>query len=149
LAWFVYQDSPGWQQYSIEAWKSLGNPVGHAGDLSTALSQSSSYRAGLPGSRSYADYNSDGVVDLADYAEWRSEFGLTRFQYADGNRNLRVDAADYVLWRKLATASTGNLHSQNAPEPAGTTLALLAIVLSLANVNPRPQLIPRSCPYFE
>lgn len=48
----------------------------------------------LPG-----DYNADSMVDDADYAVWRSNYGQTGANPADGNSDGVVDAADYTVWR--------------------------------------------------
>jgi hypothetical protein len=45
------------------------------------------------------DYNSDGVVDVDDHAEFVKYFG-TNNSDADGNGDGVVDAADYVVWAK-------------------------------------------------
>jgi hypothetical protein len=118
MAWFVYnQDYGPWDQYSLEWWRTRGNPVGHAGDLSTALMESSRIPAGITGTRPRADYNSNGAVDIADWAAWRAAFGRTDWSFADGNRNGIVDAADYVLWRSAFVA--GNASGVTAiPEPS-------------------------------
>ena len=84
----------------------------------------------LPG-----DYTGNGVVDSADYDLWRANFGDTTSLVADGNGDQIVDTADYVLWRQnvgqtwqsLATGSGAGLTGNAVPEPAGWTLALMAI----------------------
>jgi hypothetical protein len=51
-AWFAFNKDYGdWNQYSIEWWKTQGNPVGSSGDLWTALMNSSDLPAGLVGTR--------------------------------------------------------------------------------------------------
>ena len=47
------------------------------------------------------DFNSDGVVDLADFTLWRNTLGSEGIGLAaDGNKNGVVDVADYVLWKE-------------------------------------------------
>jgi hypothetical protein len=104
LAWFVNEGYGGWQEYSLEYWRSQGNPQGHPGDLWTALMSSNQLQAGLVGSRPAADYDGDGEVDNDDLVAWRANFGRADWPFADGNHNGVVDAADYVVWRKSMAA---------------------------------------------
>jgi len=132
MAWFVYEGYGGWQEHSIEWWRAHGNPEGHPGDLWTALMNGSSLPAGLVGARPVADYNGDGVVSMADYNEWQSNFGRTNWVYADGSRSGTVDAADYVLWRKaMATPGMSAVHVQ-LPEPAVGLIMLLGVLAGVA-----------------
>lgn len=82
--------------------------------------------ASLPG-----DYNGDGVVNAADYVVWRNSVGAAFNHAADGDQNGVVDQNDYLLWRSrfgtIAASATGTAAS-TVPEPAGATLALLAIL---------------------
>ncbi len=51
-SWFVYnQDYGGWQDFSLEWWRSQGVPEGQLGDMWTALMNASQYPAGIRGSR--------------------------------------------------------------------------------------------------
>jgi hypothetical protein len=63
------------------------------------------------------DYNVDGIVDLADYQLWKTNFGATDRLAADGNMNGRVDAADYVVWRNNYVGPLAG-ESATVPEPA-------------------------------
>ncbi len=45
------------------------------------------------------DYDGSGVVDGADYTQWRGEYGSVGDFASDGNGDGVVDAADYTLWR--------------------------------------------------
>ncbi|WP_442483251.1 carbohydrate-binding protein [Aeoliella sp. SH292] len=51
----------------------------------------------LPG-----DFNSDGVVNLADYTVWRDQLGadVASFATADGNGDGRINASDYLIWKR-------------------------------------------------
>lgn len=90
----------------------------------------------LPG-----DYNFDGIVDAADHAAWKAQFGSTgpypvNGDYADGNRDTVVDAGDYIVWRKnLGAMSTGTalVGGATVPEPTAVMLCLVgmaALVMS-------------------
>ena len=80
----------------------------------------------LPG-----DYNHDWLVDNADYATWRSQYGQSSgYMTADGNGDGRVDTADYVLWRKYRSASgSGAIEGGAVPEPATFSLCFSLCLL--------------------
>jgi len=136
LAWFIMNDTSGWEQYSIKWWKTRGNPVGHQHDLWTALMQSNSLQAGMVGTRPLADYNADSVVDAADYIAWRNAFG-TNSPYVDGNRDSKVDAADYVLWR--ISAAIGGAGSTFLPVPESGVGSTLLSVTSFGILSRLPR----------
>ncbi|MGI9457293.1 MAG: hypothetical protein ACR2NU_12085 [Aeoliella sp.] len=79
------------------------------------------------------DYNRDGLVDAADYTQWRDTLGqsVAAGTYADGSGNGTVDADDYTFWQ----ARYGNMLSQPmpaalsaaVPEPASGLIALFAL----------------------
>lgn len=71
------------------------------------------------------DYNSNGVVDAADYVVWRDNLGSETNLIADANNNDIIDEGDYVLWRKNFGATSGSPGSARAfavPEPHGLLL---------------------------
>ncbi|MEN1680717.1 MAG: hypothetical protein AAGJ46_14095 [Planctomycetota bacterium] len=74
------------------------------------------------------DYNSDGVVDAADYTVWRDTLGSGLALNADGDGSGMVDIGDYLTWRSAmqAAAATG---ASAAPEPAAVMMAAIAMLL--------------------
>jgi hypothetical protein len=90
------------------------------------------------------DYNWDGAVSMADFDEWKLQYGQSGTLgslRADGNLNGVVDAADYTVWRNnvglalpgfgLGSAESVELSNFFAsgdvvPEPAGAVLLLTA-----------------------
>ena len=71
------------------------------------------------------DLNSDGVVDMADFAAWQTNFGSNTALFADANENRIVDGADYTLWRDAYEAGL----AAATPEPS--SLWLLAAALPI------------------
>jgi hypothetical protein len=85
------------------------------------------------------DYNSNGVVNSADYTVWRQSFASTTDLAADGNLNGVVDAADYVIWRDNLGKSLPPMGSSTnlllgagiVPEPSTLVLLLAGASSSL------------------
>jgi hypothetical protein len=86
------------------------------------------------------DYNSNGVVDAADYIVWRKtngQTGVTPGSGADGDGNGTIDSADYDYWRTRYGNSGGSgsgLADGAVPEP---TTALIVLLAGLAMVTVR------------
>jgi endonuclease/exonuclease/phosphatase family metal-dependent hydrolase len=81
----------------------------------------------LPSPHLPGDYNSDRVVNAADFNYWRSRFGSADAA-ADGNGNGIVDAADYVIWRNSVAGSAASIGSASTvPEPASNLLCVALI----------------------
>jgi hypothetical protein len=86
--------------------------------------------AGVPG-----DYNSDGVVDAADYVVWRNHLG-TNFQLPNevsGTTPGSVTQEDYAAWRARFGNTSGagsGFSAGSVPEP-GMLGLFLAAVLSM------------------
>src|SRR5262245_24868577 len=54
----------------------------------------------LASDRVTGDFNSNDMVDAADYVVWRKTLGSTTQIDADANGNGIVDPVDYQLWRQ-------------------------------------------------
>jgi hypothetical protein len=82
---------------------------------------------GVPG-----DYNSDGVVNAADYVEWRKHLG-TGFQLPNevsGVTPGSVTQEDYTAWRARfgnPSGSASGATSAGVPEPSTLAMILMAI----------------------
>ena len=82
-----------------------------------------------------ADYNHNGVVDMADYVLWRNTLGqsVTAGTGADGSANGIIDQADYNLWRShfgmASGAGSGSLSSTSVPEPVSGLLLVIGAML--------------------
>jgi endonuclease/exonuclease/phosphatase family metal-dependent hydrolase len=82
------------------------------------------------------DYDRNGVVDAADIATWRRNFGSVTTPYSDGNGNGIVDAADYVLARKNFAVGIGACSQNVVPEPQGAMSLLTCVVLAVLSGRP-------------
>jgi hypothetical protein len=83
------------------------------------------------------DYNSDGIVDMADYIVWRKTFGSSIDLRADGNGDQVIDDGDYGVWRTFfgREYSPGGGASANVPEPSGLLAVLAGVILSALRVT--------------
>lgn len=78
------------------------------------------------------DYNSDGVVNAADYTVWRDTFGalVPPGSGADGNGNGEIDDDDYQLWRQnygmSSSADTAASLVASVPEPSSVLLLVFS-----------------------
>ncbi|CAN0354792.1 unnamed protein product, partial [Ectocarpus sp. 4 AP-2014] len=76
------------------------------------------------------DFNSDGVVDAADYTVWRDtegETGMTPYSGADADGDGQVTETDHAAW-KANFGATAPAEPAAVPEP--TTLLLVAAALA-------------------
>jgi ASPIC and UnbV len=85
------------------------------------------------------DFNSDGLIDAADYVVWRDTIGMNvkHGTGADANGNGIIDAADNVIWKahfgatwRVGFENSGPLTSagQSLPEPTSCTLAVVSLL---------------------
>jgi hypothetical protein len=72
------------------------------------------------------DYNGNGVVDAADYVQWRNGGPLMNESASLGS----VDDEDYTFWRsRFGATSAGSGSAQAAvPEPVGGLLCLICVL---------------------
>lgn len=83
--------------------------------------------AGLPG-----DFNSDGVVDLADFTVWRDNLGAADESVIGGNGNGigGVDVNDWLVWRNnFSTVSSASAGTSSVPEPATWLVSLVGLAI--------------------
>jgi autotransporter-associated beta strand protein len=75
------------------------------------------------------DYNSNGIVDAADYVVWRKTIGQTGVGLAaDGNVNNQIDQGDFDTWRAHLGQTAGSGASVTAiPEPPSIVLLIVTL----------------------
>lgn len=79
-----------------------------------------------------ADFNGDGVVNLADYTVWRDHLGatgITPYSLGDANGDGEVSTADYQVWKSQFGGSPSTRLSpsiSSVPEPANIVVAAFA-----------------------
>ena len=100
--------------------------------LATGLMWNASqlYTTGTISVNLLGDYNSNGVVDAADYVLYRHTLGQTgTAPAADGNANGVIDAGDFDTWRTNfghTNPASGSLAGSAVPEPSTFLLMLFA-----------------------
>ncbi|MEM8865118.1 MAG: sulfatase-like hydrolase/transferase [Planctomycetota bacterium] len=67
----------------------------------------------LTATREPGDYNSDGVIDAADFLIWKEDYGAEGIFRADGNGDGVVDIVDYNVWRDRYTLTQRSLGDFN------------------------------------
>ena len=84
------------------------------------------------------DFNSDGEVDEADFAVWKSTFGSKLDLRADANVDLVVDSADYTIWRNAFEAALNEPPVvESVPEHSCYLLGGICIVFGMLAHRPR------------
>jgi hypothetical protein len=78
------------------------------------------------------DYNSNGVVDAADYVVWRDRLGQNvALPNRDQNNNGPISNADYNSWRSnfgRTNLGSSSLSSSTVPEPSALAMLLLSML---------------------
>ena len=77
------------------------------------------------------DYNSNGVVDAADYVLWRDSVGQATLPNRGTGITGPVGVADYNFWRAhfANTSGSGAGELSNSPVPEPSCLLLVAVSL--------------------
>ena len=83
----------------------------------------------MVGASQPGDFNSDGIVDLADYTVWRDSLGATGAGHsADANGDLLVDSLDYEIWKSsFGQGTSAASPAVSVPEPSAWCLLLVGI----------------------
>lgn len=108
------------------AGKTLGTPVVSGGLVTVSVAS-----AALLG-----DYNSNGIVDAADYTVWRNKSGTNTPVPNDGGLGTPIGPAHYTLWKQNFNPSggAGSSHAlsvQAVPEPGTLLLSFIGSVFVL------------------
>lgn len=91
----------------------------------------------------FGDFNSDGLVDAADYIVWRNAVGDTGYDLtADANADAVVNGADYAIWKShygSQVPAGAIVAPATVPEPATGLFAvgLLALVSGMRSLRLR------------
>lgn len=85
--------------------------------------------AGLTG-----DFNGDNVVDAADLAKWKGDFGVNGHSDADGDGD--TDGADFLAWQLHLGQAAAAATTAPVPEPASLTLWVAAALGVAAGRRP-------------
>jgi hypothetical protein len=97
---------------------------------------STKFTAIVEGSAAGGDYNSDGIVDGADYVVWRKAKaqGLTTLPFRGYNISGPVGYDDYMYWREEFGESYGSgaaLGESAVPEPSTVLVSMAAATMVL------------------
>jgi len=97
--------------------------------LGTAYFDNFIVRDGIPG-----DFDSDGDIDDADFAKWKTGFGTTTGGIADSDGDQDSDGADFLTWQRARGANllAATPVAAAVPEPAAVAMAAVAALLIVA-----------------
>lgn len=78
-----------------------------------------------------ADFDNNQIVNAADLARWRANFGTTANQ-GDANGDGRVNGADFLIWQRQLGWTNATATAAGVPEPAAFCIAATAAFVGLA-----------------
>jgi hypothetical protein len=82
-----------------------------------------------------SDFNNDGAINAADFAQWQGDFGLNGESDADNDND--SDGADFLAWqRQLGSGAPSVVASATVPEPTAASL-LVSGLLAAASAHRR------------
>jgi hypothetical protein len=82
-----------------------------------------------------ADFNSDGFVNAADLALWKTGFGKTAAAIrtdGDADQDGDVDGADFLMWQRQFGSAPASAAAGAVPEPSTLLLAAAGVVAAAA-----------------
>lgn len=144
LADFRFED--GTDDYIVDTWTTIDlSPLGEPAKLGFSLASSDVGEFGTntptyfaldnlvlrdPNAELPADFNQDGVVDLADFVILKTNFGNTDAMQDEGDANQdgRVDLVDFNIFK----GNLGNSATATVPEPDSIAYACVGFILMLS-----------------
>ena len=75
------------------------------------------------------DFDRNTVVDVADLAHWRADFGATNNSDADGDND--SDGRDFLIWQRNVGAAAP---FAAVPEPGGAAMLIVAAAAAVARI---------------
>ena len=76
-----------------------------------------------------SDFNEDGMVDGADLAQWRGDFGETTGGGSDADNDGDSDGADFLAWQREFGMTSAIPANASVPEPSAWMLRAFALLL--------------------
>jgi hypothetical protein len=81
------------------------------------------------------DFDNNGIVNNADLAQWKGDFGVDGG--SDANGDGLSDGADFLVWQRNYGAGSAAAAAATVPEPSTAVLVLFASVSLLFNLSRR------------
>jgi hypothetical protein len=74
------------------------------------------------------DFNDDGLIDGADFTNWKTNFGMSgsvAHAHGDADADADVDGGDFLVWQRLLGSLPALASATGVPEPMTAVLLLL------------------------